>query len=352
MKSLKTVMVRTIIMVLFLVVWGIPLFAGGASEQSNPAKTDENTKPVFLTFATQDVGSAMYTYASAIAGVILPALPQGSNIDVTTTSPGAVGAPIIVEKGDCDLTMGNTAPAKWAAETGILGNPPTTKVRSIAGGMGINFINVLFTQSFVDKTGIKTVEEVITKKYPIRIAIKANGAFGELACAKVLEVLGVNYDMVRSWGGTVTQTGTDAIVSLLKDGKADLTIDHVGAGQAATTELCMTTAMYFPELSTSTRAKLNSEGFDNVDIPATTWKGQTNTIKSVGSPQVVLCSAELDDDTVYRITKGICENKETLVQADASLKYFDPVTAWDPLKTGAKLHPGAERYYRDKGYIK
>jgi hypothetical protein len=159
------------------------------------------TVPVNVTFATQDVGSAMYTNASAIANVILPALPTGSAVDVTTTSPGGVGAPIIVENGDCDLTMGNAAPAKWAVETGVLGNPPTPNVRSIAGGMGKDFVNVLFTQAFVDKTGITTVEEVVAKKYPVNIAIKANGAFGELACFKVLEVLGVSYDDVRSWGG-------------------------------------------------------------------------------------------------------------------------------------------------------
>jgi TRAP transporter TAXI family solute receptor len=327
------------------------VFATGASD-TRASGSGEAVKPVFLTFATQDVGAAMYTYASAITQVVQPALPQGSSIDVTTTSPGGVGAPIIVEKGDCELTLGNAAPAKWAAETGVLGNPPTTKVRSIAGGMGMDFVNVLFTKTFVDKTGITTVEEVVARKYPVRVAIKANGAFGELACAQVLGVLGANYDTIRSWGGTVTQTGTDAIVSLLKDDKADMTIDHVGAGQAATTELCMTTTMYFPVLQPATRAKLNQVGFDNITIPANTWKGQNEAIPSVGSPQVVLCSSELSDELVYTITKAICENQAALTQAHATLKYFDAKTAWDPLKTGARLHPGAEKYYREKGYLK
>jgi len=330
----------------FLMVPALLLaFTGGAAL----AALDQ---PVKLTFATQSVGSAMYMYASAIVNVWTPALPAGSQVDVTTTSPGGVGAPVILEKGACDIVLGNSAPAKWAYESGILGSEPTKSVRSMAGGLGKDFVNVMFTKEFVDRTGITTVEEVVAKKHPVRIAIKANGSFGELACNKVLEVLGVDYDTVKSWGGSVTQTGTAAIVSLLKDGKADMTIDHVGAGQSATTELCLTTNMFFPELSAETRAKMNGQGFDNIAIPANTWNGQTKEIQSVGSPQVVLISASVPDDVVYVLTKALCEGKEKLVEANATLASFDPATAHDILKTGAPLHPGAEKYYREMNYMK
>jgi TRAP-type uncharacterized transport system substrate-binding protein len=52
------------------------------------------------------------------------------------------------------------------------------------------------------------------------------------------------------------------------------------------------------------------------------------------------------------ITKEVCENKKTLVDAYASLDAFDPKTAWTPGKTGAPLHPGAVRYYKEMGYMK
>lgn len=328
---------------LMVFAFSLTLFSGAAKALD---------KPVKLTFSTQSVGTAMYMYASAIVNIWTPALPEGSLVDVETTSPGGVGAPVIVERGKCDIILGNAAPAKWAYDEGILGSKPTKNVRSIAGGMGNDFVNVLFTQAFVDKTGIKTVEEVIEKKYPVRIAIKANGAFGEMACNKVLQVLGVDYNTVKSWGGSVTQTGSDAIVSLLKDGKADMTIDHVGAGQSATTELCMTTSMFFPQLSEETRKKMNDEGFANAVIAANTWRGQTQEVQSVGSPQVILCSATLEDDLVYVLTKAVCEGKEKMAKANATLASFDPATAHDILKTGAPLHPGAERYYKEMGYIK
>lgn len=356
MKNVKVLKIMAVVISIMMLV-GLTVGCQTKSEPKEPASNQGQEakvelKPVQLNFATQSVGSSMYVYASAMAQIIEPVLPKGSLIDVQTTSPGGVGAPVIIDNGSADLTLGNAAPAKWAAESGILGNPPTKKVRALVGGLGQDFVNVLFTQDFVNKTGFTTVEEVVENKYPVRIAIKANGSFGEMAAAQVLAVLGVDYETVKSWGGSVTQTGTDAIVSLLKDSKADMTIDHVAAGQSATTELCMTAKMFFPELSASTRQKLNAAGWDNVDIPAGTWKGQDNVIKSVGSPQVVLVSAEVSDDIAYIITKALCEGKEALVNAHNALKSFDPATAWEPGKTGAELHPGAIRYYKEMGYMK
>lgn len=309
-------------------------------------------KPVKLTMSTQGVGTAMYMYASAIANVFTKELPEGSRVDLETTSPGGVGAPVILDRGRCDIVLGNAVPAKWACESGILGSAPTKNVRSLAGGLGNDFVNVLFTKDFVDRTGITTVEEVVAKKHPVRIAIKANGAFGEMACAKVLEVLGASYDDVKSWGGSVTQTGSDAIVSLLKDGKADMTIDHVGAGQSATTELCMTTTMFFPQLAEATRDKLNAVGFADAVIPANTWRGQSEAIQSVGSPQVVLISANLPNDVVYVLAEAMDKGAPEMAKSNATLASFNPPTAWDPLKCGAPLHPGAEEYYKAKGYMK
>lgn len=324
--------------------------------ESTPTDDSSAQKPageaVNLSFSTQDVGTSMYVYASAMTQIFQNALPEGSKIDVSTTSPGGVGAPVIVENGECDITLGNAAPAKWAAEDGILGNPPTTKVRSIAGGLSADFVNVLFTKTFVDKTGITTVEQLVEQKYPVRIAIKKAGSFGEMSGEKLLEVLGVDFETIKSWGGEVTQTGSDAIVSLLKDGKADMTIDHIAAGQSATTELCMTADMFFPQLSDDTIKKMNDIGYNNVTIPANTWKGQETEIQSVGSPQVILVSADISDDTAYAMTKAICENKSELINASAALEIFDPETASDPLKCGVELHPGAKKYYEEKGWLK
>ena len=51
-----------------------------------------------------------------MANLFTDAFPNGSVIDVTTTSPGGVGSPVILENNQCNVTISNGAPAKWACE--------------------------------------------------------------------------------------------------------------------------------------------------------------------------------------------------------------------------------------------
>ena len=52
------------------------------------------------------------------------------------------------------------------------------------------------------------------------------------------------------------------------------------------------------------------------------------------------------------ITKTLSENRDALVNEYASLSPWDPATAWEETKRGGvALHPGAERYYKEMGYM-
>ena len=303
-----------------------------------------------LTFGTQETGTAGYTYATAIQTVIQTV--DGINVSLTTNSAGNVSSPFLIQDEEADLTMSNSAPALWASTTGIesAGVPYCPDVRCIAGGLGQDFVNVMFTQKFVDETGITTVEELVEKQYPIKLVIKKNGTLGELAAEKVFGVLGVTFDDIVSWGGVVEKTGGAQIKDGLQDDLYEMTVDHIGAGQANTTELCINHKMYDVQLSDETLAKLCDEGFDYITVEPGTWNGQDVEIKTVGSQQCVLCSAALDEKVVYAITKAMCENKEVLADASAALGYFDPTVAGSKAFTGCELHPGAARYYEEMGY--
>lgn len=323
----------------------------GAFTAGTTYAATELKAPVQLTFAAQEVGTAAYNYATALQTVMLKELPEGSKITITTTSPGGVGAPIIVDNAaKCDIVMSNSAPAKWAAEDGILGRPKTEHTAALAGGLGHDFVNVMFTKKFVDQTGIKTVEELVAKKYPVKIVIKKNGTLGELSAEKVFEALGAKLEDVKAWGGAVEKTGGDAIKSGLQDDLYDMTIDHIGAGQSNTTELCLTHEMYDVQLGEDTMKKLVDMGYDYVNVAAGTWKGQDTDIKSVGSQQIVMVSSTMDDDVAYTLTKALAEHKDELGDSVAALKFFDPKVAGSKSLTGVALHPGAKAYYQEKGY--
>jgi len=302
-----------------------------------------------LLIGTQETGTAGYTYATAIMQCIQTV--DGYSVSLVSNSSGNVSSPVLIQEGECDITVSNSAPALWAATTGIesAGIPVCPDVRCIAGGLGKDFINVMFTQSFVDKTGIKTIEELVEKQETVRLIIKKNGSFGELAAERVFGVFGVDINNPPAWL-TVEKTSGGAIKDGLSDDNYDLTIDHIGAGQANTTELCLNHAMYDVQLSDETLAALCEQGYDYVTVPAGTWKGQDVEIKTVGSQQCIIVSADMDEEVAYQITKALCENRDILVNTSAVLANFNPEVAGSKALTGCELHPGAARYYQEMGY--
>ncbi len=62
-----------------------------------------------LTFGTQETGTGGYTYATAIQGVIQKV--DGISVSLVTNSSGNVSSPVLIENGDADIVMSNSAPA-------------------------------------------------------------------------------------------------------------------------------------------------------------------------------------------------------------------------------------------------
>ena len=329
-------------------------------------------KSALITGAASGIGKACAErmaqegYGVVVADVNLPAAEElaaklaaeglsaiAVHMDVADEQEVEAGFDKMMETyGSCDLVMSNAGPAKWSYEksTSEYEFGGCTEIACLASGLGQNFINIMFTQKFVDATGYKTFEEVVADKYPVKMVIKKNGSFGEQTAEKVCEALGITFDDIESWGGKVEKTGGDAIKSGLQDDLYDMTIDHIGKGQSNTTELCLTHDMYDVELNEDTRKKLCEMGYTPVTVEAGTWNKQDRDVETVGSQQCLIVDANMDAAVAYTLTKAICENKEALVTAVASLEYFDPTIAGGSGYTGCPLHPGAKAYYEEMGY--
>jgi hypothetical protein len=328
-----------------------PAAAAPAAEAPSAAASTGLTKPVNLTFAAQEVGTGAYSVAAAVQGVMLKGLPAGSTIDLTTNSPGGVGAPVLIQNEECDIIVANAGPSLWSmtksADEYDFGG--CTDVSCLGGGFGHTFTNVMFTQKFVDETGYTTLEDVIKDRYPIKLITKKNGSLGELTAERVIEACGITVEEFLSFA-TWEKTGTDAIKSGLQDDLYDMTIDHIDAGQATTTEIALTHAMHFVQLSDQTLSNMTEMGYAPIVMPAGTWNGQKVDINSVGSQQNILVPTSMDEDVAYALIKALCENKDEMAAAVASLGYFDPTVAGTHELCGAPLHPGAIRYYQEMGY--
>lgn len=336
-------------LMIMVVILGI-LASGCGSPTKQPASVD---KPVNLKFASFSVGGAWYIYAVNIAEIIKPNLPDGSKIDVLPHQ-GGVGNPILVSKGSADLGLSFSTASNWAYK-GIVdyeGKPKMDNLRALVGGLNKPHRIAVMAR---EDLGINSVQEIKDKKMKIRLITVQRGGAGEALARQVLEAYGMNYDDIRQMGGAVNHIDLPVAIQQMQDGQADIFIHNVGYKQPDIVEMTLRGGIKFLALEPDKAAYLvDKYGHQaNLKVEKGEFTGVESDVPSIGYPTGVIATDKMSDDVAYLITKSICENKEKLAKVHASLVDFDPTTAWQPEKNGfIPFHPGAERYYKEKGWMK
>lgn len=319
-----------------------------AAGKSDTGKSDAGSA---VLFATHEVGTSNYNLSAELAKLWED--NSVSTVDVQPISPGGMGAPYLFEQDKCDITFINGAPAKWAMEDGTLGKEPTSGYKAMIGGLtSVSAVNFM-TKDFINKHGVSTIEEAIRQKLPIRIGCSPVGSMDNEVVQILLEYLGVTEEDIKSWGGDVVHGGGSDLSSMVKDGKLDFMLDHTSVQSSTMSEISMTCDVQFMQWEEDTiEYFVKEKGFQRITIPADSWKGQSKEIINVGTPDCIFVKEGLDEEVVYNLTKVMCENRDKLVENLASLEPFDPATCWESEKiAGLELHPGAEKYFKEKGYI-
>lgn len=324
--------------------------AAGSVAADSSSAGEEVVKPRTLTFATQSVGSTAYARTAALAQVMNSYLPEGWSVETQPISAGGPAGTLLVEEGTTDMGEGINISNKLLVEGKYQeGIEPLKNCSSILGGTDYAYYLIMFTDEFQKKNGVATLEEVVEKKIPFRLVTKANGSAGELGANQLLNILGITYEDITSWGGEVYHIAPAEMGDMLKEGRADISIDIVGLGQAAMSELTLTKTMFFPQLSDDTLAGLADLGYVIKDMPAESWGGQTEDIKTATNSANITVSNGLPDDVVYAMTKAIVEHKDELVELVPVMEQYDPATSGEASRNGLPLHPGAIKYYEENG---
>jgi uncharacterized protein len=85
-------------------------------------------------------------------------------------------------------------------------------------------------------------------------------------------------------------------------------------------------------------------------IPGGMYAGNPNPTTTYGVRALLVTSAKVPDATVYALVKGVFENFDEFKKLHPAFANLDPK---EMVKAGitAPLHPGAAKYYREKGWM-
>ena len=94
----------------------------------------------------------------------------------------------------------------------------------------------------------------------------------------------------------------------------------------------------------------SSPYFVKTDIPAGIYAGSTAPVPTIGLVATVTTSASTSDAIVYAMVKAVFDNLEEFKTLHPALARLD---AKSMVSQGlsAPLHPGALKYYKEKGWL-
>jgi uncharacterized protein len=305
-----------------------------------------------LKFGAMPLGSIWYVFAASFAKHITPALPAGSKVDIIARG-GGVGNPIIVNEKKADVAFANVCTSVWAmeGEPEIYKGKKYSEIRSLLGGLNEIFLVGMLTEDYIKRTGNDTLEKALTSKNPPRVIMKPAGSTVPPSVRLLFEGIGLSFDKYKAAGGQIIQVDVGQIPSMFRDGRADLYFESASPGHPATVEASTTVAVRFLDLPEKSLAHMAKNGLKVVSMPVH-FKGQSGPVKAVDFGTNLVVHKDMPEATAYAITKAVVENRDAIVAENKAMQNFVARDAWKPENNGIPLHPGAERYYREKGWMK
>ena len=193
-------------------------------------------------------------------------------------------------------------------------------------------------------SGITSVADLKGKT----VAVGDAGSGVYYNATQILAAAGIDIDkdinkVAASFGDSAVQ---------LKDGKIDAAFITAGTPTTAVTDLAVTTDIVVVEIDDRIIRDLISENsfYQKYTLTSDDYSFITEPVDTVCVYSTFIVSDNLSEEVVYEITKSIWENTDEIAAVHAKGEELDIYTTLNGLGN-VPLHPGAERYYREKGII-
>lgn len=197
------------------------------------------------------------------------------------------------------------------------------------------------------KTGIKKFEDLKGKK----VSIDRPGSGGALMARVILDVAGFNLEKdINLAGLSVSES-----VTAMKDGLVDALFLNFAYPASAIMDLISTRDIELIPLSEGLIKKIIEKHpyYVKTTIPKNAYQGMTADIMCLGDSNLMVVHKDMDADLVYKIVKALFEN---INQGDYALINIHPIAAQftpsNAVNSPIPLHPGAIKYFKERGVIK
>jgi uncharacterized protein len=290
----------------------------------------------FINVLTGGTSGVYYPLGVAIAKIYSDKIPNVKT-QVQATKASVENLILLQQgRGEIAFALGDSLKAAWEGDEEAGFKTKLDKLRTI-GAIYPNYIQIVATAD----SGVKTLSDLKGKS----LSVGAPKSGTELNSRAILAAAGMSYkDM-----GKIEYLPFAESVDLMKNRQLSATLQSAGLGVASLKDLSTSTDIVVVSVPKSIVDKIGPP-FVSAVIPAGTYTGQEKDVPTAAVINYLVTSSAVSDDLAYQMTKLIFESLPELANSHVAGKEIKLQNA--AIAGPAPLHPGAMRYYKEKGLIK
>ncbi len=321
---------RLLSTICFLALASLSVACGGARD----------TPPKYLSIATGGTGGVYYPYGGGLAKLLNENVPDvRASAEVTAASVDNLKL-IRDNKADIAFTLADTLADAVGARGAFAGGPPVS-----AASLAVLYAN--YTQIVsLTSSGVSAVSYLRGKV----VSTGSPGSGTEVIAFRILKAAGLDPDRDLKRQGLGVSESADA----LKDGKIAAFFWSGGLPSAAVLDLSHTPGITIRLLPSADALPSLQRDYGNLyfrlEIPVSAYPGVESGVPVVGVANILVVNRAMPDDLAYSVTRVLFEKQSELAAIHPEAGNLSVSTA--VRGSPAEIHPGALRYYRERGAVK
>lgn len=296
----------------------------------------DRTPQQYLSIATGGTGGVYYPYGGGIAKVLSESLPNvTATAEVTVASVDNLK---LIRDGKADLafTLADTAADAVNGRGAFEGSPAPVAALAV---LYSNYTHLVALGS----SGITSVESLRGRN----VSLGSPGSGTEVIAMRILRAAGLDPARdVRPQGLSASESA-----GALKDGKIDAFFWSGGLPTAAVQDLAHSSGITLTFIPTGhvVAALQRDHGplYFPLEIPAGAYPGVSAAVPVVGVANLLVANRSMPEPLAHDITRILFERQSELAAIHPEARHLSIATATKG--SPIDLHPGAARFYRERG---
>jgi TRAP transporter TAXI family solute receptor len=270
-----------------------------------------------------------------IGGAIASAASKNPNIQATAeTGNAAVANTNLVSQGEIEIVFSQADVTAWAFNGQMMfEGKPLKNIRTIAA---------LYpeTVQVVVKPGITRIDQLLGKI----VGVGAPGSGTEGDARAIINTFGLTYNDMK-----VQFLDFSGVSNRFKDNQIDVGFVVSGVPTSALMDLSTTKEINLINFTGEEMDRIlaGNPFFIRNTIPSGTYRGVDYDVLTPAVMALLITHDKMPEDVIYNFVKGMFENLADIQVSHAMARNITLESAVKGLT--APLHPGAAKYYKEKG---